>query len=164
MPPLRVRLVERGSPHSLPLMESGKVSLLCFFFISCCATLAFTWILWSSKILPGVRIIIANPETKGPMGESHLGEVRATITHRDVTLACKKVHHLTPLVCGCVCCVDLGAQRPQCQWILHRLRRRGAAVRPLQLQAELRGHADCVGSDRIPGLPSADRANRRQWR
>lgn len=23
---LRVRLVERGSPHSLPLMESGKVS------------------------------------------------------------------------------------------------------------------------------------------
>lgn len=23
----RVRLVERGSPHSLPLMESGKVSL-----------------------------------------------------------------------------------------------------------------------------------------
>ncbi|XP_040911447.1 disco-interacting protein 2 homolog C isoform X5 [Toxotes jaculatrix] len=46
----RVRLVERGSPHSLPLMESGK-------------------------ILPGVRIIIANPETKGPMGESHLGEI-----------------------------------------------------------------------------------------
>ncbi|KAI4799733.1 hypothetical protein KUCAC02_016701, partial [Chaenocephalus aceratus] len=26
-------------------------------------------------ILPGVRIIIANPETKGPMGESHLGEI-----------------------------------------------------------------------------------------
>ncbi|KAJ3611602.1 hypothetical protein NHX12_021617, partial [Muraenolepis orangiensis] len=47
----RVRLVERGSPHSLPLMESGK-------------------------ILPGVRIIIANPETKGPLGDSHLGEVR----------------------------------------------------------------------------------------
>uniref|UniRef100_A0A7N8WHV3 Disco interacting C n=1 Tax=Mastacembelus armatus TaxID=205130 RepID=A0A7N8WHV3_9TELE len=47
---LRTRLVERGSPHSLPLMESGK-------------------------ILPGVRIIIANPETKGPMGESHLGEI-----------------------------------------------------------------------------------------
>uniref|UniRef100_A0A8D3DDT9 DMAP1-binding domain-containing protein n=1 Tax=Scophthalmus maximus TaxID=52904 RepID=A0A8D3DDT9_SCOMX len=46
----RVRLVERGSPHSLPLMESGK-------------------------ILPGVRIIIANPETKGPLGDSHLGEV-----------------------------------------------------------------------------------------
>uniref|UniRef100_A0A8C1US07 Disco-interacting protein 2 homolog Cb n=1 Tax=Cyprinus carpio TaxID=7962 RepID=A0A8C1US07_CYPCA len=46
----RVRLVERGSPHSLALMESGK-------------------------ILPGVRIIIANPETKGPIGDSHLGEI-----------------------------------------------------------------------------------------
>ncbi|MGH0120699.1 UNVERIFIED_CONTAM: hypothetical protein FKN15_031628 [Acipenser sinensis] len=45
----RVRLVERGSPHSLPLMESGK-------------------------ILPGVRVIIANTETKGPLGDSHLGE------------------------------------------------------------------------------------------
>ncbi|XP_038573195.1 disco-interacting protein 2 homolog C isoform X1 [Micropterus salmoides] len=52
----RVRLVERGSPHSLPLMESGK-------------------------ILPGVRIIIANPETKGPMGESHLGEIWVHSSH-----------------------------------------------------------------------------------
>uniref|UniRef100_A0A8C8M117 DMAP1-binding domain-containing protein n=1 Tax=Oncorhynchus tshawytscha TaxID=74940 RepID=A0A8C8M117_ONCTS len=26
-------------------------------------------------ILPGVRIIIANPETKGPLGDSHLGEI-----------------------------------------------------------------------------------------
>uniref|UniRef100_A0A8C9F177 Disco interacting protein 2 homolog C n=1 Tax=Pavo cristatus TaxID=9049 RepID=A0A8C9F177_PAVCR len=54
----RVRLVERGSPHSLPLMESGK-------------------------ILPGVRIIIANPETKGPLGDSHLGEV----SHENFTFA-----------------------------------------------------------------------------
>ncbi|KAF3857813.1 hypothetical protein F7725_011014 [Dissostichus mawsoni] len=30
---------------------------------------------FSDQILPGVRIIIANPETKGPMGESHLGEI-----------------------------------------------------------------------------------------
>ncbi|XP_037537327.1 disco-interacting protein 2 homolog C [Nematolebias whitei] len=52
----RVRLVERGSPHSLSLMESGK-------------------------ILPGVRIIIANPETKGPMGESHLGEIWVHSSH-----------------------------------------------------------------------------------
>ncbi|RXM30795.1 Disco-interacting protein 2-like C [Acipenser ruthenus] len=52
----RVRLVERGSPHSLPLMESGK-------------------------ILPGVRIIIANPETKGPLGDSHLGEVWVHSAH-----------------------------------------------------------------------------------
>uniref|UniRef100_A0A8D2DBV8 Disco interacting A n=1 Tax=Sciurus vulgaris TaxID=55149 RepID=A0A8D2DBV8_SCIVU len=36
----RVRLVERGSPHSLPLMESGK-------------------------ILPGVKVVIAHTETKG---------------------------------------------------------------------------------------------------
>ncbi|XP_056594719.1 disco-interacting protein 2 homolog C isoform X8 [Triplophysa dalaica] len=52
----RVRLVERGSPHSLPLMESGK-------------------------ILPGVRIIIANPETKGPLGDSHLGEIWVQCVH-----------------------------------------------------------------------------------
>ncbi|KAJ8891009.1 hypothetical protein PR048_010518 [Dryococelus australis] len=46
----RVSLVERGSPHSLCLMESGK-------------------------LLPGVKVIIANPETKGQCGDSHLGEV-----------------------------------------------------------------------------------------
>lgn len=56
------------------------------FFPLCCVTLMFTWILWSSKILPGVRIIIANPETKGPMGESHLGEVRIVLTPRDVKI------------------------------------------------------------------------------
>ena len=28
------------------------------------------------KILPGVRVIIVNPETRGPLGDSHLGEVR----------------------------------------------------------------------------------------
>ncbi|XP_033990125.1 disco-interacting protein 2 homolog A-like [Trematomus bernacchii] len=52
----RVRLVERGSPHSLPLMESGK-------------------------ILPGVKVIIANTETKGPLGDSHLGEVWVSSPH-----------------------------------------------------------------------------------
>ncbi|RXM98401.1 Disco-interacting protein 2-like A, partial [Acipenser ruthenus] len=52
----RVRLVERGSPHSLPLMESGK-------------------------ILPGVRVIIANTETKGPLGDSHLGEIWVSSPH-----------------------------------------------------------------------------------
>ena len=46
----RVSLVERGSPHSLCLMESGK-------------------------LLPGIRVIIANPETKGQCGDSHLGEI-----------------------------------------------------------------------------------------
>ncbi|KPP78511.1 disco-interacting protein 2 B-like [Scleropages formosus] len=49
----RVRLVERGAPQSLPLMESGT-------------------------ILPGVRVIIVNPETRGPLGDSHLGEVKGS--------------------------------------------------------------------------------------
>ncbi|XP_068101408.1 disco-interacting protein 2 homolog A isoform X1 [Hyperolius riggenbachi] len=52
----RVRLVERGSPHSLPLMESGK-------------------------ILPGVKVIIAHTETKGPLGDSHLGEIWVSSPH-----------------------------------------------------------------------------------
>ncbi len=47
----RVTLTERGAPHSLALMESGK-------------------------LLPGVNVIIANPDTKGQCGDSHLGEVR----------------------------------------------------------------------------------------
>jgi hypothetical protein len=46
----RVVLVERGAPASLCLVESGK-------------------------LLPGVKVIIANPETKGQCGESHLGEI-----------------------------------------------------------------------------------------
>ncbi|XP_043939409.1 disco-interacting protein 2 homolog B isoform X2 [Protopterus annectens] len=52
----RVRLVERGAPQSLPLTESGK-------------------------ILPGVRVIIVNPETKGPLGDSHLGEIWVNSPH-----------------------------------------------------------------------------------
>ena len=47
----RVTLTERGAPHSLALMESGK-------------------------LLPGVNVIIANADTKGQCGDSHLGEVR----------------------------------------------------------------------------------------
>lgn len=46
----RVTLVERGAPHSLCLLESGK-------------------------LLPGVKVVIANPDTKGQCGDSHLGEV-----------------------------------------------------------------------------------------
>uniref|UniRef100_A0A671M5J7 Disco-interacting protein 2 homolog Bb n=1 Tax=Sinocyclocheilus anshuiensis TaxID=1608454 RepID=A0A671M5J7_9TELE len=52
----RVRLVERGAPQSLPLMESGT-------------------------ILPGVRVIIVNPETRGPLGDSHLGEIWVNSPH-----------------------------------------------------------------------------------
>jgi len=46
----RVTLVERGSPHSLCLIESGK-------------------------LLPGVNVIIANPDTKGHCGDCNLGEI-----------------------------------------------------------------------------------------
>ncbi|XP_078700961.1 disco-interacting protein 2 homolog C-like isoform X12 [Branchiostoma floridae x Branchiostoma belcheri] len=52
----RVTLVEKGSPHSLCLMESGK-------------------------ILPGVKVVIANPETKGQCGDSHLGEIWVSSPH-----------------------------------------------------------------------------------
>lgn len=50
----RVTLVEKGSPHSLCVMESGK-------------------------LLPGVKVVIANPETRGQCADSHLGEVGCTM-------------------------------------------------------------------------------------
>jgi acyl-CoA synthetase (AMP-forming)/AMP-acid ligase II len=52
----RVTLVEKGAPHSTPLMESGK-------------------------LLPGVKVVIANPETKGQCADSHLGEIWVASTH-----------------------------------------------------------------------------------
>ncbi|XP_013409759.1 disco-interacting protein 2 homolog C isoform X2 [Lingula anatina] len=52
----RVSLVEKGSPHSLCLMESGK-------------------------LLPGVKVAIANPETKGQCADSHLGEIWVNTPH-----------------------------------------------------------------------------------
>lgn len=52
----RVTLVERGAPHSLCLIESGK-------------------------LLPGVKVIIANPDTKGQCGDSHLGEIWVQAPH-----------------------------------------------------------------------------------
>ncbi|CAG7718035.1 unnamed protein product [Allacma fusca] len=52
----RVTLVERGAPHSLCVMESGK-------------------------LLPGTKVIIANPETKGQCGDSHLGEIWVQSPH-----------------------------------------------------------------------------------
>ncbi|KAG7217906.1 hypothetical protein INR49_020780, partial [Caranx melampygus] len=35
----------------------------------------------SGKILPGVRVIIVNPETRGPLGDSHLGEIWVNSPH-----------------------------------------------------------------------------------
>lgn len=52
----RVALVERGAPGSLCVSESGK-------------------------LLPGVKVIIANPETKGQCGDSHLGEIWVQAPH-----------------------------------------------------------------------------------
>ncbi|CAH1734151.1 unnamed protein product [Chironomus riparius] len=52
----RVALVERGAPNSLCLVESGK-------------------------LLPGVKLIIANAESKGQCGESHLGEIWVQSPH-----------------------------------------------------------------------------------
>lgn len=52
----RVTLVEKGSPNSLSIMESGK-------------------------LLPGVKVVIANPETKGQCADSHLGEIWVNSQH-----------------------------------------------------------------------------------
>eukprot|EP00794_Sanderia_malayensis_P017721 gene17721-19492_t len=52
----RIVQVERGSPNSLCLVESGR-------------------------ILPGVKVVIANPETKGQCGDSSLGEVFVSSSH-----------------------------------------------------------------------------------
>ncbi|XP_057378561.1 disco-interacting protein 2 homolog C-like [Daphnia carinata] len=45
----RVTVVERGAPHSLCLTEAGK-------------------------LLPGVKVIIDNPATKGQCCDTHLGK------------------------------------------------------------------------------------------
>lgn len=52
----RVSLVERGAPHSVPLVECGK-------------------------LLPGVRAIIANPDTRGHCGDCNLGEIWVQSAH-----------------------------------------------------------------------------------
>lgn len=52
----RVTLVEKGAPHSVPMMECGK-------------------------LLPGVKVVIANPETKGQCADSHLGELWVASGH-----------------------------------------------------------------------------------
>ena len=77
----RVTLVERGAPHSLCLMESGK-------------------------LLPGVKVIIANPETKGHCGDSNLGEVsgRAQRWRRGCGLGSRHAgQKWGTWVCTCVC-------------------------------------------------------------
>lgn len=41
----------------------------------CDESLSALYIYFYLQILPGVRVIIVNPETRGPLGDSHLGEV-----------------------------------------------------------------------------------------
>lgn len=55
----RVAIVEKGAPHSLCLIQSGK-------------------------LLPGTRVVIANPETKGHCGESNLGEIWIQSPHNSI--------------------------------------------------------------------------------
>ncbi|XP_048477113.1 disco-interacting protein 2 homolog B-A-like [Rhincodon typus] len=42
---------------------------------------ASPWLAPHLSILPGVRVIIVNPETRGPLGDSHLGEIWVTSAH-----------------------------------------------------------------------------------
>ncbi|KAH8850202.1 Disco-interacting protein 2isoform 3 [Schistosoma japonicum] len=57
----RVKLLEKGSPHSLCLMESGK-------------------------LLPGVHVAIANPDTLGQCADSQLGEIWVSSPHNSTEL------------------------------------------------------------------------------
>ncbi|KAL3100092.1 hypothetical protein niasHS_000703 [Heterodera schachtii] len=52
----RVTLVEKGAPHSIALMESGKLLL-------------------------GVKVVIANPKTLGQCADTHLGEIWVSSGH-----------------------------------------------------------------------------------
>lgn len=99
----RVSLVERGSPHSLCLMESGK-------------------------LLPGVKVIIANPESKGTKVRDFL------VFDCAPSSADRHQIHNTWLKVMCVSAIEmelfrtmrrltfgrnLGAKRTQCQRLLH---------------------------------------------
>ncbi|CAH8487654.1 unnamed protein product [Schistosoma curassoni] len=57
----RVKLLEKGSPHSMCLMESGK-------------------------LLPGVHVVIANPDTLGQCADSQLGEIWVSSPHNSTEL------------------------------------------------------------------------------
>lgn len=54
-------MVEKGSPHSIALMESGKVGLIGWRFETV-----------PLQLLPGCRVVIADPETRGQCADSHL--------------------------------------------------------------------------------------------
>jgi len=70
----RISLVEKGSPHSVPLLDSGLIRLYLH-------TSYYEERYSGGKILPGVRIVIANPDTKGQCADSHLGEIWVASNH-----------------------------------------------------------------------------------
>uniref|UniRef100_A0A7N5ZPW0 DMAP1-binding domain-containing protein n=1 Tax=Anabas testudineus TaxID=64144 RepID=A0A7N5ZPW0_ANATE len=62
--------VQRTNHHSVPNSSDVEsiydIALYVYFYI---------------QILPGVRVIIVNPETRGPLGDSHLGEIWVNSPH-----------------------------------------------------------------------------------
>lgn len=92
MAPSALRLVCHGGVWYLPAFSAAIRNYLLSYL---------------KQILPGVRIIIANPETKGPLGDSHLGEV----SHGKSSGRCflldqtsEPVFALTPPVIHSSCC------------------------------------------------------------
>ena len=73
-----------------------------------------------SQILPGVKVVIANPETKGMCADSHLGEVRSVIFMLYSTKTMSKLPSYVLDVHFCVSnFADLGQQPAQWQRLLH---------------------------------------------
>lgn len=171
---LRVRLVERGAPQSLSLMESGTVSIGRWLVTDPGVVhwaLKLKPLMFFFKILPGVRVIIVNPETRGPLGDSHLGEVSSgkveawldffIFSYVLFTLKSFLVHKCSVLLTWIS---DLGKQFPQCKWLLHHLWGGESAGWSFQYQTELWGSPDSVGQNRLPGLHQKDRATWCKWR
>ena len=110
----RVTLVGKGAPNSLALLESGK-------------------------LLPGVRVVIANAETRGQCADSHLGEVRWPF-ELFAPLIEKSIYRMKDVVLS-----GLGCLSSQFRCLLHCLRRGNeCASGPLQCSFDDGGHQDEV--------------------
>uniref|UniRef100_H2ZBW5 DMAP1-binding domain-containing protein n=1 Tax=Ciona savignyi TaxID=51511 RepID=H2ZBW5_CIOSA len=78
----RIALVEKGSPHSLCLMETGKVTILSLAILSLAIQKNYTLLSYILKvILPGSKVVIADPDTLGQCSDSRLGEVWVSSPH-----------------------------------------------------------------------------------
>lgn len=163
--------MERGAPQSLPLMESGTVSID-FLTLNGARELSRVVVLPTESETPNVVVV---PDPSGSQGHhcqprnqrspgrlsSWGGEQRRAPVGR---LVKKKQStpgppdNRTNNKCLFVVCSDLGEQPSQRQRLLHHLRRGEPASGPLQHQAQLRGAAHAVGQDGLPGLHQEDRA------